>query len=761
MFYRVCNDNSSEASCLHSSEEVLDFPDRSLIEDKIQNDCEPFCEEINSKKQQLQNKIDELKGLANSIFNETIKPINDDVTSQDDTLKALHEMDTDDYESLLEGSDDVKADITTKVMDLIHKHKIDKPEVEKLLMETIIDEMGKKSDPDLDRDDDGATLTQKASRFKDSCMNSIFGMRSRSQTSATMTEAKGNEIVERLDKLQKGLDGASEPDYLDRSMKALTGLGNALYKFKGAYTYNATDDSYTINYVRVAAGVLDILDGVASIVGPPFSTITGPLVTVFNLFTNGGLPTQQQVMKNLFEEQNKMIQKEFNETRKYMTDLIGKENLEIVETKAMGILDALNSRYIFIASFDGLEECLSDTVASEITERVDYFTDQSEIFSIRHYFDLKCPELIHANDDDPEKRSQRTACATLLYTELTIERHKKHIISRMIGLLSKTSNHYQLVDGYLQVRSNEEKSLTSWLEQTILPKDLYCNMFHYDMKMWNFGYESFNPRRMSLGMIQDNTKQKLDHLDQNCIDPEAIKDQAALFWQVGDYMYYFNKKQFKATDKNGMDKLCEDQEMVRFTDEQNPNNKAVFKIAQDFKLDLNNKYQQNVICVEPHLDENEENYKPKPIDNCLNGWGEVEGKCYKLFTDKAKNHQDAVYRCGNSIKGGSLYRPKSKSEETKVTKWVHGVYGHPSDYFIGVRIDWVVFASWSTVYYYCGYGYRNKELCPTKMPYTNWDSGQPDWPGQPQTAVCITKRDKWDNCFDFDSHAFLCQSSTI
>ena len=103
MFYRVCNDNSSEASCLHSSEEVLDFPDRSAIEDKIQNDCEPFCEEINSKKQQLQNKIDELKGLANSIFNETIKPINDDVTSQDDTLKALHEMDTDDYESLFRG----------------------------------------------------------------------------------------------------------------------------------------------------------------------------------------------------------------------------------------------------------------------------------------------------------------------------------------------------------------------------------------------------------------------------------------------------------------------------------------------------------------------------------------------------------------------------------------------------------------------------------------------------------------------------------
>ena len=79
----------------------------------------------------------------------------------------------------------------------------------------------------------------------------------------------------------------------------------ALYKFKFAFTYNATDGSYTVNYARIGLGVLDILDGVASIVGPPFSTISGPVVAVFNLFTNGGFPTDQQAMKTLFDEQNK------------------------------------------------------------------------------------------------------------------------------------------------------------------------------------------------------------------------------------------------------------------------------------------------------------------------------------------------------------------------------------------------------------------------------------------------------------------------
>ena len=742
---------------------MLDFDFRSAIEDKIQNDCEPFCEEINKTKQQLQNKIDELKGLAQSIFDETIKPINENVSSHIETLNALQGFDAKDYESLLEGSNGFKTDIATQVNDLIHKHKIDKTEVKNLLMKTIIDELGEESDQDLNRDDDGETLAQKASKLKDSCMKSVFGMRSRSQTSATMTEAKGNEIVERLDKLQKGINSTSDQDYIDRSFKALTNLGDALYKFKGAITYNDTNGSYTVNYVGIVSGVLDIFDGIASTVGPPLSTLSGSVVAIFNCFTNGGLPTQQQVMKDLFEEQNKMIKEEFSKTREFMGEVVGQANLEIFEAKAMGILDDLKSRYIFIASFDGLEECLSDTVASEVTERVDYFTDQSDIFSIRHFFDLNCPKYLEEND--VKKSKQRQACATLLYTELVIERNKKHILSRMIGLLSKTSNHYQLVDGYLQVRTNEEESLTSWLEQTILPNELYCTMFHYDMNMWNFGYKSFNPRSMSLAMIQDNTKTALSKLDLNCIDPEAVKDQEALFWQVGDYMYYYNKATFKVTEKDAMDKSCEEQQMIRFSDDQNQDNKAVFKIAKDFGMDLDNEYKRNIICVEPHVDENGENYKPKPVDNCSDGWGEVEGKCYRLFTEKAYNQPVAVNKCEEQ--GAELYRPKNQTEETKVTTWVQGNYGHPSDYFIGILYDFTLCLLNGCVnaktIYYCGEE-RGKQKCGQRVGYHNWDSGQPDgW--TPQHGVCITKRNKWDNCYgsleagSTAAHAYLCQKS--
>ena len=293
-------------------------------------------------------------------------------------------------------------------------------------------------------------------------------------------------------------------------------------------------------------------------------------------------------------------------------------------------------------------------------------------------------------------------------------------------------------------------------------------MFHYDMKMWNFGYKSFNPRSMSLAMIQDNTKTALSKLDRDCIDPDTVKDQDALFWQVGEYMYYYNKATFfKVTEKKAMDKSCEEKQMVRFSDDPNQDNKAVFKIAKDFGMDLDSP-NRNIICVERHVDENGQNYKPKPVDNCGEEWGEVEGKCYKLFTKKADNVQDAVYKCASQ--GAELYRPRSKVEETKVTTLVQGVYGHPGDYFIGMYYDFSFCfpltgchdESWK---YYCGEE-RGKQKCGQKVSYSNWDSGQPDYGfDSPQEAICITKNKKWDNCYgmleDYSRapHAYLCQKS--
>ena len=119
-------------------EEVLDFPDRSVIEAKIQNDCEPFCKEVEAMKTQLKNKISELKELGQSIFDDSIEPIKADTTSQDDTLKVLQGFDEEDYESLLQSNNGIlKADITTKVNNLFHKHNVDDFEVRRLLIETI------------------------------------------------------------------------------------------------------------------------------------------------------------------------------------------------------------------------------------------------------------------------------------------------------------------------------------------------------------------------------------------------------------------------------------------------------------------------------------------------------------------------------------------------------------------------------------------------------------------------------------------------
>ena len=737
---------------------MLNFSNGDEIREKIITDCEPYCDEIKEMKEEIKSKIKELKIAAQSLV-----PIGEDTVDYDKALAFLKEITDDDYESLLEatsGDDKKLAEkmLSEKIEDLLQKYNVD-DDVQGFLKKTIIEEVDFKES--LNRAEE-ETLVGKLTAFKSNLMRSVFGSKSQSETAAAKTAAKQNEISKRLDEIEKKVAGTGKPDYFQNTLGALSKLGSALYKIKSVV--NGTKNGEDPNYYRLASGILDIADGICSIAGPPFSIASGAIVAIFQTFTNGGLPTDQQAMKTLFDKQNEMIKDEFDKTREFIKELLPEENLEIFESKAMGILDALKSRFTFIASFDGLEECLSDSVASEITERVDYFNDQSDVFSIRHYYDFKCPGVIGKNDSDignesiDNVRMQRQVCATLLYIELLIERTKKQILAGMIGLLSKTPNHYQLVDGYLQVRNNEEKSLRNWLGKTILQTQNYCNMFHFNMEMWNFGYKDFDNREMSLGMIEDNDEINLEEKDQECLNPDLIEGKEALYWKIDDLMYYFSKKDFKDTDKKGIDAFCGDQHMVRFSDKENDENKIVFTIAKKFGMDLEDMAQRNIICVEPHLKDDGKPYEPEPVDSCKDGWGEVEGtgKCFKLFTDKVKQ-ADAIDKCHGE--GASLYMPKDKAEETKVTDWVDGVYGHPGDYFIGIRYD--TYFTWhGTAYYYCGW--NRGQICKDKVGYTNWDSNAPDFDFfgyGPQNGMCITKNKKWYNCYNQFDHAYLCQKS--
>ena len=200
-------------------------------------------------------------------------------------------------------------------------------------------------------------------------------------------------------------------------------------------------------------------------------------------------------MNDAFAKQAEMIKEQFQALRKDMRLILDEVQLQNMETKALGLLDALSSKQEFISAYDGLETCLSDEVAAEITERVGYFTEQAEVFNIRHVFDEKCPKLAEnatAKMTD-EEQVQLKLCATLMYTEMVIEHKKRYILGRMMALLSNSKKHYQVTDGYFKVDLNERRSLKEWLESSTLYKDpfdskslpkVYCGLFFHNMKSW-------------------------------------------------------------------------------------------------------------------------------------------------------------------------------------------------------------------------------------------------------------------------------------
>ena len=237
-------------------------------------------------------------------------------------------------------------------------------------------------------------------------------------------------------------------------------------------------------------------------------------VTIIGIFTNGGgsEKTPTELMNEAFAKQAKMLKEQFKELRKNLELKLDEVQLQNMETKALSLLDALSSKQEFISAYDGLETCLSDEVAAEITERVGYFTEQVEVFNVRHVFDEKCPKLAEtakANMNN-EEQVQLKLCATLLYTEMVIELKKRYILGRMMVLLSKSKKHYQVTDGYLKVDLNERRTLKAWLESSVLFKDpmdsksvpkVYCGLFYHNMKSWDFDLTDEGPRRYTLELL--------------------------------------------------------------------------------------------------------------------------------------------------------------------------------------------------------------------------------------------------------------------
>ena len=69
------------------------------------------------------------------------------------------------------------------------------------------------------------------------------------------------------------------------------------------------------------------------------------LTGIMGMFGGGGAPSVESIIKKQFAEQKKFIEKQFKQQEKVMEKLLGKNELQSVKAKALGVLDALDTRY--------------------------------------------------------------------------------------------------------------------------------------------------------------------------------------------------------------------------------------------------------------------------------------------------------------------------------------------------------------------------------------------------------------------------------
>ena len=89
------------------------------------------------------------------------------------------------------------------------------------------------------------------------------------------------------------------------------------------------------------------------------------------MFFGGGGPSTEEVLKDEFKKQKEFIEKQFKEQNIFMQKLMNQTQVENVQAKAYGVLDAIESRYEFITAYKGVSTCLNEDVINQVTLRVE------------------------------------------------------------------------------------------------------------------------------------------------------------------------------------------------------------------------------------------------------------------------------------------------------------------------------------------------------------------------------------------------------
>ena len=330
------------------------------------------------------------------------------------------------------------------------------------------------------------------------------------------------------DEVITGIKGATKSQKFERfagaSNNFASGIGKIITAVKGSETV-AMD---------VTGAVLDFANGIAAVLPPPASTVTGAFSSIFAIFGGGdpsnqdvidevkkGFKEQRKFISSKFEEQKKFISGKFEEQNKFISSKFG-EQTKIISTKieestktisrnikekfydqkmylfeefqrihglvgenfrqelirkfdemqslASAILIKCGEQLAFLQGYDANDPRINE-LADSINGVVGILDETKDVSMLTDFIEKYCfPELKTCSSHE-----LKATCLFLVQTYVIVEKQRDIVLFTAMNLLQSTSKAVQN-EGYLRVQGERKTFRKTFLRNILMDKRVGCIM---------------------------------------------------------------------------------------------------------------------------------------------------------------------------------------------------------------------------------------------------------------------------------------------
>ena len=246
--------NGGTTLCGHSSEEVLDYPEKAELEDKINSQCDGVCQQI---KRNAEEKVEDIDKNADYIFGSEEEESSQTIQTFDNMANA--------FDILSASEDEDFGDDTSQQQQV---NTVNQNFQNQLLRSNLNDEDKK----DLQKDADDAAKSGKLKNFRAIISAKVLAKRARERAKQGKIQKKRIAFKAKMVQMKNGLKAIGTPGNIGKASFALAGGAKGLSKFM---TARRPDGS--IDEKQVIGGVLDVIHGLSTFLPAPGTVVTGNL----------------------------------------------------------------------------------------------------------------------------------------------------------------------------------------------------------------------------------------------------------------------------------------------------------------------------------------------------------------------------------------------------------------------------------------------------------------------------------------------------